>query len=238
MSEVYTTGFIWDAFISHASEDKKAVARPLANLLAAAGFKIWFDEGELTLGDSIREKIDHGLANSRFAVLLLSNSFFGKKWPKAELDGVLSLEQEGETRILPVWHGIDSEDIKVFSPILASRLGVQTEEGLDHVRDEIIRSIKAKCVGRRRDQPLFYGRLTKKILFSLPNGSVFITNTINSDRTPRLAAQLEGEDQREDLWQQIKALEGAGRVCYIFRDWAGYRDHMASRTRWATEADA
>lgn len=237
MSEDYT-GFIWDAFISHASEDKKGVARPLANLLAAAGFKIWLDEGELTLGDSIREKIDHGLANSRFAVLVLSKRFFGKRWPKAELDGVFALEQEGNTRILPVWHGVDHDDIKVFSPILASRLGVRTEEGLAHVRDEIVRSIKAKCVGRRRDQPLFHGRLTKKVLFSIPERSIFATNAINPDRTPLIAAQLEGEAQREDLWQQVKALEGTGRVCFIFRDWAAYRDHMASRSMWESEADA
>jgi hypothetical protein len=56
----------WDAFISHASEDKDSVARPLANHLAGFGLKVWLDESELHLGDSLREKIDAGLAQSRF----------------------------------------------------------------------------------------------------------------------------------------------------------------------------
>ena len=41
----------WDAFISHASEDKDEVARPLAKSLEGAGFKIWLDESQLNVGD-------------------------------------------------------------------------------------------------------------------------------------------------------------------------------------------
>jgi TIR domain len=48
----------WDVFISHASEDKAKVARPLTELLQRAGLKVWLDENELTLGDSLSRKID------------------------------------------------------------------------------------------------------------------------------------------------------------------------------------
>jgi hypothetical protein len=51
-----------DVFISHASEDKDAVARPLAKELLRRGHSVWFDEYELVLGDSLRENIDRGLA--------------------------------------------------------------------------------------------------------------------------------------------------------------------------------
>ena len=34
----------WDAFLSHASEDKDIVARALYNVLTNLGKKIWFDE--------------------------------------------------------------------------------------------------------------------------------------------------------------------------------------------------
>src|SRR5437016_10097162 len=111
--------YIWDAFISHASEDKAKVARPLANLLAAAMLKVWFDEGELLLGDSLRHKIDNGLANSRFGIVILSPSFFAKKWPKAELDGLLSLEGSDVPRVIPVWHKVGAEQVKLHSPILS-----------------------------------------------------------------------------------------------------------------------
>lgn len=83
MSEI-----IWDAFISHASEDKEEVVLPLAELLMASGLKIWLDRGEIFLGDSLREKIDEGLAQSQFGIVILSHSFFSKDWPKSVYKGV------------------------------------------------------------------------------------------------------------------------------------------------------
>ena len=44
----------WDVFISHASEDKDNVARPLAQALRAEGYRVWFDEFTLTVGDGLR----------------------------------------------------------------------------------------------------------------------------------------------------------------------------------------
>jgi TIR domain len=56
----------WDIFISYASEDREEVARPLANELQKAELKVWFDQFELGLGDSLRHKIDVGLAQSNY----------------------------------------------------------------------------------------------------------------------------------------------------------------------------
>ena len=36
----------WDVFISYASEDREAVARPLAALLRELGVTVWFDQTE------------------------------------------------------------------------------------------------------------------------------------------------------------------------------------------------
>ena len=43
----------YDVFISHASEDKDSVVRPLAQALVAKGLKVWYDEFELKIGDSL-----------------------------------------------------------------------------------------------------------------------------------------------------------------------------------------
>lgn len=50
----------WDAFISHANEDKEAFVSALASELESAGLKVWYDNATLTMGDSLREKIDEG----------------------------------------------------------------------------------------------------------------------------------------------------------------------------------
>ena len=71
----------YDVFISHASEDKDEVARPLAQRLEQLGLRVWLDECQLTVGDSLRRSIDRGLGESRFGVVVLSPAFFRKEWP-------------------------------------------------------------------------------------------------------------------------------------------------------------
>jgi hypothetical protein len=61
-----------DIFISHAAEDKVTVARPLAGSLRRAGSRVWLDEQELTVGDSLSEKIDEGLTHSTFGAVIVS----------------------------------------------------------------------------------------------------------------------------------------------------------------------
>ena len=58
------------------------------------------------LGDSLRRSIEVGLAQSRFAVIILSQSFFTKEWPQRELDGLVARGIKGEKVTLPVWHDI------------------------------------------------------------------------------------------------------------------------------------
>ncbi|MBI2806636.1 MAG: toll/interleukin-1 receptor domain-containing protein [Planctomycetes bacterium] len=133
---------VWDIFISHASEDKDAVARPLADTLIQHGLNVWYDEYTLTLGDSLRRSIDKGLAGSRYGLVILSPHFFEKEWTQKELDGLVAREDGSEKRILPVWHNVNRKDVVSFSPPLADKLGVSTTKGLDHVVREIIRVLK------------------------------------------------------------------------------------------------
>ncbi len=68
-----------ELFISHASEDKDEVARPLAEELTRLGFRVWYDEYSLRLGDSLREKIDEGLANCTYGLTRPG----AEQWPKS-----------------------------------------------------------------------------------------------------------------------------------------------------------
>jgi hypothetical protein len=123
----------WDVFLSYAGEDREAIAKPLAEALRAKGLRVWFDKFELTLGDRLRRMLDEGLANSKFGVVVLSPAFFGKHWPQTELDGLAQREVDGEKVILPVWHGIDREDVARHSPTLADRVAASSSEGIDHL---------------------------------------------------------------------------------------------------------
>lgn len=135
----------WDVFISHASEDRASVVEPLAVALRERGLSVWFDQWVLTIGDSLREKIDQGLACSKFGIVVLSRNFFAKDWTRSELNGLVSKEHSstGKKLILPVWHNLTKEQVARYSPILSDRLAGLTEMGIDQLATELVRAMQA-----------------------------------------------------------------------------------------------
>ena len=120
---------------------------PLADALRRAGLKVWLDRQELRIGDSLREKIDQGLAESRFGIVILSQHFLQKRWPLRELNGLMALEDDGQKVILPVWHEITKSELAKYSPVLADRLAANTSEGIDNVCRAILDVVLAPDAG-------------------------------------------------------------------------------------------
>src|SRR5260370_31793293 len=145
-----------DVFISHAWEDKDAIARPLAEELRKRGLDVWYDEFSLKVGDHLRESIDKGLANSRFGVVILSPHFFAKEWPQYELDGLVA-EEKGRKKkvILPVWHEVSQADVRKFSPTLAGVKAARSSTGFSRVADEICEAIPPRRVRGRQGVTVF-----------------------------------------------------------------------------------
>lgn len=138
-------GRTFDVFISHASEDKAEVVRPLAEALRAGGLSVWFDEFELKIGDSLRRKIDRGLASSRFGIVVLSQAFFGRGWPEYELDGLVTRAVSGEQILLPIWHNVTKSEVIGYSPSLADRLARSTAtHTVEDIAAEIIEVVGAR----------------------------------------------------------------------------------------------
>ena len=129
----------YDVFISHASEDKDEVVRPLAYALQNCGLKVWYDEFELQIGHSLRRKIDEGLSKSRFGIVVLSKSFLNKGWTNYELDGLVTKSINGDQILLPIWHKISKQEVIDFSPSLADKLARNTAM---HTVEEIAKEIK------------------------------------------------------------------------------------------------
>lgn len=130
-------------FICHASEDKDAIARPLATALLEEHVEVWFDEYSMRVGDSLREAIDRGLAHSDFGIVIVSPAFFAKRWPQRELNGLIAREMAGARRIvLPVWHGADPAMILQHSPPLADIVAAQSSDGLAAVVKKLLRTIR------------------------------------------------------------------------------------------------
>ncbi len=134
----------YDVFVSHASEDKESLVLPLANCLQSLGLKVWYDDIELRIGDSLRRKIDRGLAQSRFSVVVISPSFLSKQWTQYELDGLVTLELTGEQVILPIWHKITKQEVIEHSPSLADKVARSTSDfTVEEIAQEIAEVIKS-----------------------------------------------------------------------------------------------
>lgn len=128
----------FDVFISHASEDKEVVVRALAKALGSRGLAVWYDEFELRIGDSLRRKIDYGIARSRFGIVVLSKSFFAKSWPQYELDGLVTRAISGKQVLLPLWHGISKDEVMRESPSLADKVALRTSDStIEEIADDI-----------------------------------------------------------------------------------------------------
>jgi hypothetical protein len=124
----------YDVFISHASEDKDAIVRSLAGALEEKGLAVWYDEFTLRIGDSLRRKIDSGLARSRVGLVVISPDFIRKGWTNYELDGIVTRAVSGDQILLPIWHNITKQQVIDFSPSLADKLARSTAT---HTVDEI-----------------------------------------------------------------------------------------------------
>lgn len=134
----------YDVFVSHASEDKDAIVRPLANALRERGLEVWYDEFELRIGSSLRKTIDRGIASSRFGVVVLSQAFFGKGWPEYELDGLVTRSVGGDQVLLPVWHNVSKQEVVSYSPSLADKLARSTAtHTVEEIAAEIAEVIRA-----------------------------------------------------------------------------------------------
>lgn len=128
----------YDVFVCHATEDKAAVARPLATALAAREISVWYDEFELRIGDSLRRKIDTGIARSRFGLVVLSHPFFGKGRAQYELDGLVTRSTDDKQVLLPVWHEISKEQVADQSPSLADKVALKTSDlTIGEIADQI-----------------------------------------------------------------------------------------------------
>ena len=138
-----------DVFLCHASEDKQQVVRPLYEALVAGGISCWLDEAEVHWGDSIVEKVNNGLRDSQFVIVVLSTAFLAKPWPRRELASAISDEaSSGAVRVLPLLVGKHSDRQTILDqlPLLRDKLHLAWEG--DPTR--ILQALRGRLVPSKR----------------------------------------------------------------------------------------
>ncbi len=127
-----------DVFLSHAGADKPFV-RTLAEALGLAGISYWFDENEIGWGDSITEKINDGLRNSRFVILCIGETFGERPWANGEMQAAVNRQNESGVKVvLPLLLGKRSAVLEKY-PLLQDLRSLSAEEGLPSIVDSFKR---------------------------------------------------------------------------------------------------
>lgn len=83
---------------------RQTVVRQLRDDLKAHGVsKVWIDEAEIEVGDSLIAKIDEGMKETPFIAVVLSSKSITAPWVKKELNIALNREiSQGRVVVLPL----------------------------------------------------------------------------------------------------------------------------------------
>lgn len=210
----------WDVFVCYASEDRETVAGPLSAILSDLGLRVWYDQMELRVGDSIRTRIRKGLKRCRYGVVILSKSFFGKHYPESELSGLDQREQDGGTIILPVWHDIDEDVVRRHDPRLADRVALKWQDGihtvatalLEVIAPDLLRDVMEhdKDITEYVDQARIPRITTGAELTTLLGTYGFFFNDKLHDEDMNLVGGFQQAlEDWSDVWHEVRPLERA-----------------------------
>lgn len=90
----------YDVFISHATEDKPEIARPIYAACQKLGIKAFLDEEHIGWGENFTRTINSALGAARTVLIVVSSNSVSKDWPLAEINTALAFEIEGKKRVL------------------------------------------------------------------------------------------------------------------------------------------
>ncbi len=196
----------YDAFISHAVEDKLPIANELCARLEEAGLRIWYSGRELSVGDRVSDSIEEGLRKSRFGVVILSPTYLQKNWTMREFYSLLSRGEYGKV-ILPVLFEITPEELLAKDITMADTFALRAEKGMDYLVESLSAAIqREKHEPSRREYSgrgrVIIGALIGILLLAIAGVAGFFsltTNSVdsNSPLTPEIGKQLIFERLRE-----------------------------------------
>lgn len=118
-------------FLSYGWEDR-TLAQAIAKSLQASGIDTWWAEWEIGAGDSLRQKIDEGIANCTHFIVLLTPTSIEKAWVNQEMDAGLVRKLREQAMFIPLRHKLAPD---ALPPLLSGMLSPEVNEGATDLRD-------------------------------------------------------------------------------------------------------
>ena len=80
-------------------------------------------------------------------------------------------------------------------------------------------------------EPIFGGRLVKRVFDVLPDGSFLHSNCCHDDGTPLVAETIGDKPSRDALWEHLRLLRLSSTKFYVYSDLEAYRLDMTMQRR-------
>jgi len=128
-------------FFSYSYKDKEYVMK-FYEYLSSKGFRVWLDEKEIKLGDSIITKINEGLeeASKNGAILLfLSKNYLKSAWGIRELQMSLILLKQNNALVLPII--TDDVDISNFPLVAHFQYFKITKDEFENKKQKLLKAL-------------------------------------------------------------------------------------------------
>ncbi|ETR73095.1 MAG: hypothetical protein OMM_01224 [Candidatus Magnetoglobus multicellularis str. Araruama] len=133
-------------FISHSNKDKE-IARKISADLQARGIRIWLDEAEIKIGDSLIQKISEAIKTTDFILVLLTENSVNSVWVQKEIKTALNREIESKQKyLLPVVVG--NPELPSF---LMDRLYVNLDESYEEGISSIVNTVNRQSPVDKKD---------------------------------------------------------------------------------------
>jgi len=126
----------YDVFISHANKDKSDYVDELYLILRKLGINIFYDSDVLSWGDNWKQVILDGTEKSEFAIIVISENFFGREWTERELEEFLKRQNaNGQKIVLPLLHNVTLDKLVEKYPDLGDIQMISTDK---YSKEEIV----------------------------------------------------------------------------------------------------
>ncbi|MEI9919064.1 MAG: toll/interleukin-1 receptor domain-containing protein [Bacteroidota bacterium] len=177
----FPENYTHEVFLSHAIEDRAAIADELYAALKNAGIKLWYSGDALTSGEDLKREIEVAIDGSRFGVVVFSKGSIHRQWMITELNWLEKKEINNTIVVLPVLYDMTIAELAVIYPRYAARFCIHWHRGVEYTVAQILEHVKK----HREIQKLIWRRFLfslAAIVLSLIFAVSFITYFITHDR--------------------------------------------------------
>ena len=145
------------AFVSHSGQDCQFVQKFVADL-CDFGVRAWYSRWEIKAGDSIPQRIEEGIEDCEFFIIVLSKNSIRAPWVQTELQAAIARKVNGKIRkIIPV----KIDDCGVLPPIIDTLYRVNftnrpyeaaVKDVIDSILDVDLRPPLGKRFDKQKDE--------------------------------------------------------------------------------------